>query len=377
LRKEYPMRSWFNIGLMVLSAAILGMIFSPISVKAGETMSVDELRSMPKIDAHAHIMDLQADTLEYLTAVLSRHNMKWLDICTFLLGEGGQTGYERQVELAANYHSNAPQRLSWTAGVSLASWNGSSWLESSLAAISDAFSRGAVAVKVWKDIGMVLRDPDSSFVMIDDPRFDPIFGYIESQGKTLVAHIGEPRNCWLPLDSMSVEGDRGYYKEFPQYHCYRLPHIPDYWRQVESRDRVLEKYPNLRVVGCHLGSLEYDVDLLAGRLDKYPNLAVDMAGRIVHFQAQDREKVRRFIIKYQDRLLYGTDNLIGWSKEDVRSQLEKIEKVYELDYRYFATDEMLKVSEVRQGCTCQGLALPEDVLRKIYRDNAIRWYPGI
>ena len=147
--------------------------------------------------------------------------------------------------------------------------------------------------------------------MIDDARFDPIFDYIESRNKTLVGHLGEPRNCWLPLESMTVDGDRGYYKEHPQYHGFLHPEIPGYWEQIKARDHVLEKHPHLRFVGCHLGSLEYDVDELAKRLDKYPNFAVDTAARIVDFQVQEREKVRKFHIKYQDRMLYGTDNEIG------------------------------------------------------------------
>jgi predicted TIM-barrel fold metal-dependent hydrolase len=347
------------------------------SVEAERTLSTDELMRMPKIDAHAHIMEFGQDGEELFTAMLERHNMKWLDICTFLLGEGGEKGYGQQVELAERLHGKYPDRVSWTTGLSLEGWNSPGWLPGSLEAIRDGFDKGAVAVKVWKDIGMTLKDPDSSFVMIDDPRFDPVFDYIESEGKTLVGHIGEPLNCWLPLDSMSTEGDRGYYEEFPQYHCYTLPEIPGYWEQIEARDRVLEKHPGLRFVGCHLGSLESDVDELAARLDRYPNFAVDMAGRIVHFQVQDRQKVREFIIKYQDRLLYGTDNLIGWSEANLDQQIEKIEKVYALDYRYFASDEIIEAPEVREGYQCQGLALPSGVLRKIYYENAFKWYPGL
>ena len=70
---------------------------------------------------------------------------------------------------------------------------------------------GAVAVKVWKDVGMVLKDPDGKYVMADDPRLDPVFSALAKQGRTLVAHLGEPRNCWLPVDQMTVDGDRRYF----------------------------------------------------------------------------------------------------------------------------------------------------------------------
>ena len=383
-------RNFSSAPLAALSIMVLALLFlagymhgnqdanqATVATMSDSTLSPEKLESMPKIDAHAHIIELKQDSAELFISALDRHNMKWLDICTFLLGEGGEERYEQQVELAEKFHGSYPGHVSWTTGLSLEGWNSPGWLPKSLEAVRDGFSKGAVAVKVWKDIGMTLKDPDSIFVMIDDPRFDPIFDYIESEGKTLVAHIGEPLNCWLPLDSMSTEGDRGYYRENPQYHCYYLPEVPDYGEQVEARDRVLEKHPGLRVVGCHLGSLESDVDQLAKRLDKYPNFAVDMAGRIVHFQVQDREKVRDFIIKYQDRLLYGTDNLVGWSKAGLQAQIEKFEKVYTVDYNYFATDEIILVPEVREGYECRGLALPPEVLRKIYYQNALKWYPGL
>jgi len=192
-----------------------------------------------------------------------------------------------------------------------------------------------------------------------------------------VAHIGEPRNCWLPLEEMTVNNDRKYFEENPQYHAYLHPEIPYYWKHIEARDRVLEKHPDLRLVGCHLGSLEFDVDTLAGRFDKYPNLAVDLAARICHLQVQDREKVRRFFIKYQDRLLYGTDLAVGSSYGESRlaENLELIEATYNRDYRYFATDEEMEVPEVNGKF--HGLALPAEVLKKIFRDNAVKWYPGI
>ena len=142
---------------------------------------------------------------------------------------------------------------------------------------------------------------------------------------------------------MTVDSDRSYYKEHPQYHAFQHPEIPGYWEQIKARDHVLEKHPHLRFVGCHLGSLEYDVDELAKRLDKYPNFAVDMAARIVHFQVQEREKVRKFIIKYQDRLLYGTDNETGRDQSDPEAPLTYLDGVYRSDCRYFATGEEIEV----------------------------------
>ncbi|MFH1071028.1 MAG: amidohydrolase, partial [Candidatus Glassbacteria bacterium] len=134
----------------------------------------------------------------------------------------------------------------------------------------------------------------------------------------------------------------------------------------------LEKHQNLRVVGAHLGSLEFDVDELAKRFDRFPNFAADMGARVCHFQVQDREKVRNFIIKYQDRLLYGIDVPAG--PKSFQDNLDTLEKTYSNDYRYFATDQEMEVPEVNGKF--RGLALPEAVLRKIYFDNYLYWFPG-
>ena len=337
-------------------------------------MTVEELQRMPKIDAHAHIMEFGDTGEARFIALLEKHNMKWLDLCT--MGMDWEK-LQKQIALARRFHDQYPERVSWVTSFNMSNWGKEDWEKSAIATIQEGFDNGAVAVKVWKEIGMVLRDPDSSFVMIDDPRFDPIFDFIEAQGKPLAAHIGEPRACWLPIEKMATDDEKNYYSKNPQYHGYLHPEVPGYWAQVKARDRVLEKHPGLKVVGSHLGSLEFDVDTLAKCLDKYPNLAVDMAARIYHFQAQDRERVRKFTIKYQDRLLYGTDNVVGWNKEGLEAEIRQFEETYRDDYRFFATDEEIEAPRIKAGYRVRGLALPAPILKKIFYENAVKWYPGL
>ena len=307
--------------------------------KAG--LSVAELRKMPKIDAHVHLRGLVESEEAPLLAKLKEHNMGWFTIST--RGMNSQFLLD-QINLAGKMHAAYPDWIDWATSFSLENWGAADWESSAIGLIAEGFDKGAVAVKVWKDIGMVLKDPDGSYVMIDDPRFEPIFDYVESRGKTLVAHIGEPRNCWLPLEEMTVNNDRKYFEENPQYHSFLHPEIPHYWKHVEARDRVLEKHPGLRVVGCHLGSLEFDVDELAKRFDKFPNFGADLAARICHFQVQDREKVRNFCIKYQDRLLYGTDLGAGrvYMKTSIDSTLARIEQTSKISLA--TTDKLLLTS---------------------------------
>lgn len=177
---------------------------------------------------------------------------------------------------------------------------------------------------------------------------------------------------------MTVYGDMKYFSEHPEYHMYLHPDYPSYEELLAARDRMLDKHPGLRYVGCHLGSMEWDTDEQALFLDRYPNASLDMAARITHFKVQDRDKVRDFIIKYQDRLLYGTDiilrdtNMKGSSSELFQ---KKMRNIYLKDWAYFTKDEVFtqnnKVKEY------QGLDLPVSVLEKIYYTNTLRMYPGM
>jgi len=91
------------------------------------------------------------------------------------------------------------------------------------------------------------------------------------------------------------------------WHKPRPATAPKHGQPNRARDHMLEENPQLRVVGAHLGSLETSLDELGKRLDRYPNFAVDVAARTVYLTMQPREKVRQFLITYQDRILYGTD----------------------------------------------------------------------
>jgi predicted TIM-barrel fold metal-dependent hydrolase len=232
------------------------------------------------------------------------------------------------------------------------------------------FAHGAVAVKIWKNIGMELITPDGKYVMPDDPAFEPIYQAIAKDDKTLVAHVAEPSSCWQPPNPDSPDYD--YYKENPQWYMYLHPDHPRKEVILAARDHLLAENPKLRVVGAHLGSMETDVDEIVKRFDRYPNFAVDTAARMEYLMIQPREKVRNFLIKYQTRVLYGTD-LEFLSDESAADALKDWQETYARDWKFLATNETFQYN----GRQVEGLGLPETVLRRIYHDNAVQWFPGM
>jgi hypothetical protein len=253
-------------------------------------------------------------------------------------------------------------------------WGTDQWSKNVIGYLEKSITDGAVGVKLWKNIGMTVRDRTGKFIMVDDPGLKPVIDFIVSRKLPVTGHIGEPRNCWLPLEEMTIKGDRSYFKENPQYHMFLHPEYPSYEDQINARDHLLELHPDMKFIGCHLGSLEYDVDELAKRLDKYPNLAVDMAARISHLQYQsvkDREKIRDFCIRYQDRLMYGTD--LDDRRADSREALGKeLHDVWLSDWKFFTGDEEMATGQFEGKF--RGLKLPKMVVDKIFSKNAIEWY---
>jgi len=149
---------------------------------------------------------------------------------------------------------------------------------------------------------------------------------------------------------------------------------------MAARDRLLAKHRQLKIIGCHLGSLEIDVDEIAKRLDRYPNFAVGIDGRTRYFMAQARDKVRKFFIKYQDRILYGTDRSGGAFNRSVQkarareieSSRRSILERHRQFFQYYATDDEMQWDYY----TVRGLALPKEVLQRVFYDNIVQWLPG-
>jgi predicted TIM-barrel fold metal-dependent hydrolase len=232
------------------------------------------------------------------------------------------------------------------------------------------FADGAVAVKIYKTMGMEIKTKAGKYLLPDDPAFEPIYKDIAAHHRTVVAHIAEPDSCWKPPDPASP--DYEYYKDHPEEYAYAHPEWPSKAAILAARDHMLAENPKLRVVGAHLGSMEADVDEMAQRFERYPNFAVDTAARVPYFMLQRREKVRAFLIKYQDRILYATD-LVVLPQDNTEKALQEWSTTYERDWKFFATDQTVQY----KGHNTQGLQLPEPVLRKLYHDNAVRWIPGI
>jgi predicted TIM-barrel fold metal-dependent hydrolase len=322
--------------------------------------------ALGRIDAHTHVFAERRPVLD----VLERENVTAVNVCVVDRYDPGFETAPPQLAMARRLAEVSRGRLPWIATFDDKGFAEPGFAARALAEVDRALAEGALGVKVYKSLGMELRRADGAYLLPDDPLLEPLFAGLAARDTTVYAHIAEPIAAWQPLDPRSP--DYGYYSKNPAWYVYGRARVPTKEQVLAARDRVLEKHPTLRVVGCHLGSMEEDVDQIARRLDRYPNFAVDTAARIRHLMLQPRDKVRAFLLRYPDRVLYGTDFGIQ-PDEDALKVARRLEADYARDWSYFATDTTLEVD----GRQVRGLALPEEVLRQLFRDNALRWVRGL
>ncbi len=323
--------------------------------------------AVDKIDFHAHIHTRDGE----FVGRAREDRFRFVDIATHAADPDEMRMRHETVFTQLQAH---PDRVVAVVSFPMAGWDDADWTERTIRSLDEAFERGAAGVKVWKNIGMEFRDDDGELVMIDDPGFDPIFEHLVEKGIPVIGHLGEPRECWLPVEQMVMH--KGYFSTHPEYHMYLHPEMPSYEDQLAARDGLLQRNPDLRFAGAHLASLEWSVDELAAFLDRFPGVLVETAARVRDLQYQssrDREKVRNFMIEYQDRIAYGTDLTV----EPAAATEEAIvgaRSMWRSDWRYFATDLPVEVRQIEDPV--QGLNLPRPVVDKLYRLNAERFFSG-
>lgn len=322
--------------------------------------------SLQPIDTHAHVFV----TDPAFVAMLARLNVRLLDICLDDDRSPFLKDLPREIRAARGFIAASRGHAAFCTSFDPFGCRQPGFAAAAIRQINRNFAQGAIAVKIWKNIGMEIEDRRGRYILPDDPAFAPIYRDIARHGKTLVAHLADPDSAWQPLDPRSP--DYWYYTHFPEWYMYGKPHPASKAAILRARDRLVAENPQLRVVGAHLGSMEANFPGLARRLDRYPNFAVDMAARMPYVALQPRARAIAFILKYQDRLIYATD-LDYPPGANSQAKLRQWEDQYSRDWRFLATDDWVEFD----GRKFQGLDLPPAVLRKLYHANAVRWFPGI
>ena len=224
---------------------------------------------------------------------------------------------------------------------------------------------GVSGLKVFKQLGLGYRNADGSWLSIDDERLDPIWKTCGELGLPVLMHTADPSAFFEPID---FNNER--YEELSRHPDWAFPadRFPSRRSLHEARNRIIQRHPQTTFIAAHLGNDGENLSQTSQWLDELPNLYVEFASRISELGRQPRQ-ARRFLEKYSDRILFGTDG--PWPEERLR-----------LYWRFLETeDEYFPYSEKPippQGLwNISGVGLDDSTLRKIYYENAVRIVPGV
>lgn len=366
------MKAWLVAGLVVLGLGMVGCKkqAAPAAVApVSGPFTSEELQAfaaLAPIDTHAHVFASDAG----FDAMLKRLNLHLVDILVIDDQNPEYNASAAKVADAWKFVRGSEGHAVYCTSFDPYKWKEPGFAAAANRALDEEFSKGAIAVKIWKNIGMEIKDAKGNYILPDNPVFAPIYKNISLKNKTLIAHVADPSSSWAPIDASSP--DYSYYKEHPVWYMYGQKNPASKEQILAARDHVVEQNPNLRVVGAHLGSMEADFKQLGEHLDKYPNFAVDMAARMPYIMMAPRAEMIAFLTEHQDKLIYATD-LEFSARDNADAKVKEWEAGYARDWRFLATTDTVEYN----GRTYQGLALPADVLKKIYHDNAVRWFPGV
>ncbi len=349
----------------LLFLAIIAFIACKSEKKENEvsqTVALDQ-QTVKKIDMHAHYKYER----DYLPEFFKKWNMQALLVDVAI---SDSIGVKRSWNEYLAHTKTQPDLFFLCSSLIGVNIDAPDFASKAISQLEQEILSGARMVKVWKNFGMVTRDDSGKFIQIDDIRLQPIWDFLKERNIPVMAHIGEPVQAWRPLDDPN-NPHYGYYKNNPQYHAYQHPEIPSYETIIAARDNWIANNPDLKILCAHLGSMSHDVDMVAERLDKFPNIYVEPAARFGDLVGQDSEKVKAFFEKYQDRILFGTD--YGTSSpqsektsEELKGEERNLEESYHRLWTYLSTTDSVAL----RGQKNKGLALPVEVLNKFYYRNA-------
>lgn len=365
-RTVYPRADLFDrerlagAGSIVLGADIPLSQFDPAPMLKVQRRTV-ERAAFPVIDVHFHLGSLPPSmTPERLVRAMDAAGVRQL-----VNLDGSAKDFERFKAFRAAF----PERIILFVKPDFGAIRFPGGIESEVRRIEAAARDGARGLKVAKSLGLTTRDASGKLVPLDDPRLAPIWETAARLGLPVLMHSADPPAFFLPTDRHNERYEE--LVDFPDW-SRSGPGNPTFQGLMQQRERLLAQHPDTTFIGAHVGSNEEDLAYVSSLMERYPNYYVDISARVAGLGRQPAS-ARRFLIQYQDRVLFGSDG--GYA---LTSQGEWTpEHFYRAYFEFLETDneyiEYPLWGALNQGrWRVQGVNLPRDVLDKLYYRNAER-----
>lgn len=325
----------------------------------------------PFIDVHSHQPRMPEQDLSGVIAEMDKLNMA---VMVNLSGRGfrrtenpdgtfsfGIQDGEYLKKAIENASASAPGRFVVFTNVDFQGIGETGWAEKALQQLEADVKTGAKGLKIYKSLGMRSTDSQGRRLAVDDPRLDPIWQKCAELGIPVLIHSADPAPFWQPHDAQNERWLE--LKERPERK--RDPEKEVSWEQIMAEQHnVFRKHPKTIFINAHLGWLGNDLAQLGKLMDELPNMYTEIGAVLAELGRQPRF-AREWFIKYQDRVLFGKDS---WAPEEYPTYFRVLETADEYFDYYRRRHAFWKM---------YGLDLPDEVLKKLYYQNALRIIPGI
>ncbi|MDF2686591.1 MAG: amidohydrolase [Clostridia bacterium] len=221
-------------------------------------------------------------------------------------------------------------------------------------------ANGIKGIKCWKSFGLGSKDMNGKYLRPDDKRYNVLWETAAELELPVLIHIADPIAFFHPTDRYNERLEQ--LIKHPDW-AFNTPEFYKFEELMEMQERIIERNPKTTFIIAHGGSNSENLGYVSDCLDRYPNMNIDIAARIVEL-GRKPYTARKFFIKYRDRILFGTDSCPSWG-------------IFPSYYRFLETwDEYFNYSEnekPEQGrWRIYGIGLEDEILKKVYYQNAER-----
>jgi uncharacterized protein len=327
--------------------------YRPESTVVAEAHPVPKAK-FPVVDIHSH-HEITAANVEQTIREMDALNLRVLVNLT------AGSGDELRQAVQAIGGSKYKDRFRVFANVN---WNGAGgpgWKEKEVAALEQAIKDGAIGLKVAKNLGLRAQKADGSRLKVDDPDLDPIWQTAAKHNIPVIIHVADPAQFF---ESIDMKNERWLELALFPNRQYPQDQFPSFEQLMTERDRMFARNPKTRFINAHFGWHGNDLGRAAKHLDMLPNVVLEVGAVLYEFGRQPRA-AREFFTKYQDRVLFGKDAYAP-------SEYPYYWRVFETSDEYFDY-----YRDYHAFWKLYGMGLSDQVLRKLYYENALKVAPGL
>jgi len=307
----------------------------------------------PVVDIHSH----QTATAENMAGLIAEMDALNLRVLNNLSGGSGAA-----LKAKTDAIRNSPYADRFTVFANLDFRNyAAGWGAKAAAQLEEDVRNGAVGLKIFKNLGMTATKADGSRIPVDDAELDPVWAAAGRLNIPVLIHVGEPPQFFEPPDFTNERWLE--LALFPSRRNYD-PSKVKFAQLVAERDRMFAKHPKTRFIAAHFGYHGHDLKTAGALLDRLPNVYLEVAAVLYDFGRQPRAAAA-FFTKYQDRVMFGKDTYAP-------SEYPYYWRVFETADEYFDY-----YRDYHAFWKLYGMALPDQVLRKLYYGTALAVTPGL